>query len=82
MICENVERIREAKGIKKKFIASKLGLSLQGYSNMIKSGRIDSERLRLTATVLGEEPAIFFDDQLTKSVINKMNTGVQKTGTC
>lgn len=70
MIHENVEKIRIAKGITKTHIANKLNMSLQGYRH-ITSGevRLDVERLKVIAGVLGVSPAIFFDNKLTESVI-------------
>ena len=72
MIYKNVERLRKAKGVTKTHLANSLHMSLQGYRH-ISSGsvRLDVERLKIIADVLGVEPAIFFDNQLTESVINK-----------
>jgi len=74
LIHENVEKIRTAKGITKTHIANKLNMSLQGYRH-ITSGevRLDVERLKIIANVLDVSPAIFFDNKLTESVINKIN---------
>lgn len=71
MVHENVERIRKAKGVTKTHLAKKLNMTLQGYRH-ITSGtvRLDVERLKVIAEVLGVEPAIFFDNQLTESVTN------------
>ncbi|MBO0962380.1 helix-turn-helix transcriptional regulator [Neobacillus sp. MM2021_6] len=73
MVHENVEKIRLAKGITKTHIANKLNLSLQGYRH-ITSGevRLDVERLKVIANVLGVDPAIFFDNKLTESVIREI----------
>ena len=75
MIHENVEKIRAAKGVTKTHLANKLNLSLQGYIH-ITSGktRMDVERLRIIANSLGVEPAVFFDDKLTESVIRQMDS--------
>jgi len=71
MIQANVERIRDAKGVTKTHIANKLGISLQGYRHITTGDvRLDVERLRIIANVLGVEPAVFFDDKLTESVVN------------
>ena len=71
---ENVKRIRESKGISKTFIAKKLGITVQGYSN-IEYGvtSLTSERLRSISFILGEEVKIFFDDELTDLVIKNYN---------
>ncbi|WP_096435943.1 helix-turn-helix domain-containing protein [Alteribacter populi] len=73
MIHKNVERIRKSKGVTKTYLANKLGMSLQGY-RYLESGetRLDAERLKVIAQSLGEEPAVFFDNKLTESVIIRM----------
>ncbi|PAE20541.1 transcriptional regulator [Bacillus sp. 7504-2] len=73
MVHENVERIRIAKGITKTHIANKLNMSLQGYRH-ITSGdvRLDVERLKVIANVLGVDPAVFFDNKLTETVIKRL----------
>jgi transcriptional regulator with XRE-family HTH domain len=75
MVHKNVEKIRIAKGITKTHIANKLDLSLQGYRH-ITSGevRLDVERLKVIANVLGVSPAVFFDDKLTDSVIKEIES--------
>ncbi|MFJ8245212.1 helix-turn-helix domain-containing protein [Peribacillus asahii] len=75
MVHENVEKIRIAKGITKTHIANKLNMSLQGYRH-ITSGevRLDVERLKVIANVLGVNPAVFFDSELTKSVIEEIES--------
>lgn len=72
---ENVKLIRAAKGINKTFVAKKLGLSLQGYIH-VENGTVNmtTERLRSIAQILGEEVNIFFDDQLTDSVISNLES--------
>lgn len=74
MIHENVEKIRAAKGITKTHIANKLNMSLQGYRH-ITSGevRLDVERLKVIANVLGVNPGVFFDNKLTDSVIREID---------
>ncbi len=74
MVHENVEKIRVAKGITKTHIANKLNMSLQGYRH-ITSGevRLDVERLIIIASVLGVEPAVFFDNELTESVVRNLD---------
>ncbi|SES03273.1 helix-turn-helix domain-containing protein [Salipaludibacillus aurantiacus] len=80
MIHENVEKIRKAKGVTKTHLAKKLNMSLQGY-RYLENGdtRLDAERLKVIAHALGENPAIFFDSELTHSVIEKVeNTNKQE----
>ena len=74
LVHENVEKVRMAKGITKTYIANKLGMSLQGYIHLMSGNvRLDVERLKIIAAVLGLEPGIFFDDGLTASVIEQIN---------
>lgn len=70
---ENVGLIREAKGISKTFMAKGLGMSLQGYRYLENgSVKLDVERLKVIAKLLGEDSAIFFNDKLTKSIIDRI----------
>jgi transcriptional regulator with XRE-family HTH domain len=70
MVHENVEKIRYAKGITKTHMAKKLGLSLQGYIHITTGNvRLDVERLKIIANILDVNPAVFFNDGLTESVI-------------
>lgn len=75
MIHNNVKNIREAKGVTKTHIAKKLNLSLMGYTH-IETGsvRLDVERLKLIANILGVSPEVFFDNQLTEIVIQKLES--------
>lgn len=74
MVKDNVEKIRKAKGVSKTHIANKLNLTLQGYAHIENgSSRLDVERLKLISEILGVEPAVFFDDKLTESVINQFD---------
>jgi transcriptional regulator with XRE-family HTH domain len=69
----NVEKIRIAKGVTKTHLAKKINMSLQGYRHMASGEvRLDAERLRIIALALGVEPAIFFDNELTESVIKDL----------
>lgn len=76
MIHTNVRRVRLAKGIKLAFLAKKLKKTRQQYSNK-EAGRsgIEVEELVVIAKALGESPAIFFDDSLTDSVIERLEGG-------
>ncbi|MDH6351880.1 helix-turn-helix transcriptional regulator [Brevibacillus sp. 1238] len=74
MVHINVERIRKAKGVTKTYLANKLNLSLQGYRHIASGGvRLDAERLKIIADALDVEPAVFFDNKLTESVIERLN---------
>lgn len=75
MIHLNVERIREAKGVTKTYLANAIGLSLQGYRHIANGDtRLDAERLKIIAKVLDVDVAVFYDDQLTESVIMKIKS--------
>lgn len=70
MVHENLKRIRLAKGITQLHIAKKLGISNMAYSRMENGEtKIDVERLRVIAILLGIDVNIFFDKQLTDFVI-------------
>ena len=57
----------------KTFMAKGLGMSLQGYRYLENgSVKLDVERLKVIAKLLGEDSAIFFNDKLTKSVIDRI----------
>ena len=72
MVHENVEKIRIAKGVTKTYLANKLGISVRGYRHIVSGNtRLDVERLKVIADALGVEPAIFFDNELTESVIGR-----------
>lgn len=77
MVHLNVEKLRIAKGISKTHLAKKMGLTLQGYTH-IASGqvRLDVERLKTIANILEVDPAIFFNDELTDSVISSYNSKI------
>ena len=76
-VYENVELVRGAKGVTKKFIADKLGLSLQGYRHIANGAvSLDVERLKIIANALGEDEKIFFKAELTDEVIKKINNPV------
>ena len=73
-VYENIELVRMAKGVTKKYIADKLGLSLQGYRHIANGAvTLDVERLKIIANALGEEEIIFFKEKLTDKVIKRIN---------
>lgn len=74
MVHDNVEKIRKAKGVTKKHLAEKAGISNQAYWH-ISSGnvRLDVERLKPIAKALDVDPGIFFDDKLTDSVVSQFD---------
>ncbi len=75
LVIENVEKIRKARRVTKTFIANKTGLSLQGYRHIVnKDVRLDVERLKKISGALNVPISIFFDDKLTESVIEEMES--------
>ncbi|MFY2158226.1 helix-turn-helix domain-containing protein [Cytobacillus firmus] len=81
MIHLNVEKIRKARGVTKTHIAQALNLSLQGYRHIASgSVRLDVERLKIIGSVLNVNPSVFFDNELTDSVVfdsNRINPDSQ-----
>jgi transcriptional regulator with XRE-family HTH domain len=68
---ENVQRLRESRGVTKTFMAKGLGMSLQGYSHIEEGNvRLDVERMKKIGDLLHVDSAIFLDDKLTDSAIN------------
>ncbi|MEA4962098.1 helix-turn-helix transcriptional regulator [Lutispora sp.] len=77
---QNVELIRESKGVTKTFLANKLGLTAGGYNHISNgSTEISAERLKIISDILGEGMEIFFNDELTDMVISKYNSLSTKT---
>ena len=72
-VCENIRRIREARGITKTFIAHALGMSLQGY-RYLEGGdvRLDVERMKKIASLLCVDSGVLLNDKLTESVIDNV----------
>lgn len=71
-VVENIERIRERKGVTKTFMASKLGYKTSmGYKHLATAD-IKSEQIVTCSEVLGVDPCIFFKDELTESVIREL----------
>lgn len=75
MVYKNVAKIREAKGVTKTHIANALDLSLQGY-RYLESGEttLGVERLKIISSVLGVPVSVFFDDELTETVIDEIQS--------
>lgn len=70
MVHINLRKIRLAKGVTQLHIAKKLNVTSMTYSRL-ESGesKIDVERLRVIAKALDVEVHIFFDSELTDSVV-------------
>lgn len=70
MVHDNLKRIRIAMGVTKSHLAKKIKVTSMTYSRIEKGeSRLDVERLKVLAKVLGVEISVFFDDKLTESVI-------------
>ncbi|WP_438312323.1 helix-turn-helix domain-containing protein [Sporosarcina sp. FA9] len=73
MVNLNLKKIRLAKGVTQSHLAKKLNISNMAYGRM-ESGetKMDVERLKVISIALGLEIEVFFNDELTDSVINEM----------
>lgn len=74
VIHDNVRDIRKAKGVSATHIGKALGyVTSQGYY-YLESGQVDmsAEKLKVIANVLGEDVGVFFDDELTKIVTERI----------
>lgn len=76
MVNLNLKKIRLAKGVTQLHLAKKMNISSMAYSRM-ESGetKIDVERLKIIAIALGVEIEVFFNNELTESVIRSMEIG-------
>jgi transcriptional regulator with XRE-family HTH domain len=73
VVVDNIEKIRKAKGMSKTFLAKRLEMSLQGYRYSVSSdSALDTARIKKISLILNVKPGIFFDDQLTQTVINEL----------
>lgn len=74
MVHKNLKKIRVAKGVTQSHLANKLNVSAMTYSRMENGeSKIDVERLVILSKVLSVEVEVFFDEELTESVIESMN---------
>ena len=73
MVHENLKKIRTAMGVTQSHLAKKINVTGMTYSR-IENGdsKLDVERLKVISMALGVEVAIFFDEQLTESVIEEI----------
>jgi transcriptional regulator with XRE-family HTH domain len=83
MVGLRIKKIRESKGIKAKFVAKEIGLSITRYS-LLENGKISitTERLEKIAPILGVEKAemdIFFNLELSETLTSPASA--QPTGT-
>lgn len=70
MVHQNVRKIRLAKGIKQNYIAERMKISDMAYSRIERGEtRLDAEKLKEIAILLNTPIQVFFDDELTESVI-------------
>lgn len=80
MIYDNVKRIREAKGVAVSKVAEMLGFKKpQGYY-YLENGQISlsAERLNVIAKFLREDVAVFCDEKLTESVLERIKGEKEK----
>ncbi|KOS64662.1 helix-turn-helix transcriptional regulator [Lysinibacillus agricola] len=73
MIHENLKKLRIAKGVTQSRIAKQINVTPMTYSRIERGeSELGVERLKVIAVLLGIEVAIFFNDELTKSVIKEI----------
>lgn len=74
MVCENLKKLRIAKGVTQSHLANKLEVTPMTYSRMEKGeSKIDVERLKILSKALDIEIEIFFSNKLTDSVISNLS---------
>ena len=81
VIRDNVKGIRKAKGVMASHVSKVLGYKTpQGYQ-YLENGQtnITADTLEVIAKVLGEDVAVFYDENLTKSVIKRIE-GIGSNG--
>lgn len=77
-VVTNIEKIRKSREITKTELAKRIGISLQGYRHIINGTvRLDVSRVEELAAALNVEATIFFNDELTDTVINRQNGGTK-----
>jgi transcriptional regulator with XRE-family HTH domain len=81
MVGLRIKKIRESRGIKAKFVAKKIGLSITRYSQL-ENGKIPitTERLEMIAPILGVEKSemdIFFNLKLSETLNGPHQTGTK-----
>lgn len=73
VVHENLKKIRTAKGVTQSHLAKKLTISNMAYSRMENGdSKIDVERLRIISKALNVDIAVFFESELTESVIKEI----------
>lgn len=65
------ETIVQQKGLKKSFIAKKIGMSPQNLTNIIHRGTINADFVLKVSTVLEVDPSIFLNEIYTDSLKRK-----------
>lgn len=64
-VIDNIEKIRDKKGIKKSHIAKFCGHTPSWYTDIIKGkNRLSVDDLLLVADAMNENPAVFFSSKL------------------
>ncbi|WP_339212996.1 helix-turn-helix transcriptional regulator [Solibacillus sp. FSL W8-0372] len=74
MVHENLKKIRTAMGVTQSHLAKKINVTGMTYSR-IENGesKLDVERLKVISRTLGIDISVFFDEKLTKSVIESID---------
>lgn len=82
-VYQNVELIRKAIGYTKKEMACKMGISEMAYSRIsLGQSKITCEALELISTIFCiENITVFFNDELTDSVIKKITENKKNLNT-
>lgn len=77
MVHDNIKKIRIARGITKRFIAKGIGVTETTYAR-IENGesKLDVERAKVIAVLLGVSITVFFDKKLTEIVIKEIETAL------
>lgn len=71
MVHENLKKIRIAKGVTQVHLAKQLNVSPMTYSRMENGdSKIDVQRLEVLSRALETDIEVFFNQELTESVIN------------
>ena len=73
MVYENLKKIRTAMGVTQSHLAKKIKVTAMTYSR-IENGesKLDVERLKIISVALGIDISVFFDEELTDSVIKEI----------
>ncbi|EHD4919977.1 helix-turn-helix transcriptional regulator [Listeria monocytogenes] len=73
MIQKNIELVRQSRGISKKAVAEYIGISQMSYWRFEKgkTKKIDPEMIKIIGDFFNVDFKIFFDNELTETVIKE-----------